>query len=404
MFKKASCSFFIFVLFLALAPQARTEFTAPAKNLSNSALDSLFPKIVQIPAKPDIFAIWVDTDGTTDFLYFVKSTDWGKTWTAPAGLSGSGQIRDPWYGNYINSYAISLAVDDPYIYIAMQWRPSASEDFEILYRRSTDLGETWEPWVQLTDTATDSRFPDVAARAGFVHVTYSDAWAGNEEIMYKRMGGNGGYPVSLTSRLTFSAGMSFFPKIALSKSGDTVHIVYEDDSSGQFNIFYKRIETYGAGSYSTQQLTSGSFFNGNPDITTSTGTDDQYVYIVYETEWPGNREIMYKRLNNYGAAGFSTYTARLSYSSTESRNPAIAFDGAYNTVHVTYADNWPGNFDVMYRYLSGSGAGGYSSWRVSYGTGESINPAVDCSGIWALVVWADKTSGNFEIYYKNSYY
>lgn len=404
MSKKLSWPLFLCVLLLALAPPAQSEFQAPAKNLSNSALSSLFPKVAQIPATPYVFVIWVETDGTSDYLYFAKSADSGATWTTPLALVGPGKIRDPWYGNYVNSYAISMAADNPYLHIVMQWRANDSEDFEVYYLRSADLGETWSYWVQLTDNTTDSRFPDVAARAGYVHVTYSDAWPGNEEIMYKRIELNGAGAVYPTRRLTFSGGMSFLPKVAVSKSGAIVNIVYEDDSSGQFNIFYKHIEDYGAGSYETRQLTSGSSFSGNPDIAVSTATDDQYVYIVYEADWPGNREIIFKRLDNYGGAGFTTRTVRLSYSSAESRNAAIAFDGIYETVHIAFQDNWPGNNDVMYRKFGGYAAGGYSSWRVSYGTGDSINSSVDCKGIWALAVWADNTSGNYEIYFKHAYY
>jgi len=386
---------------ILLAVAARADFTAPGKNLSNSANDSLFPKVCTVTGTDDVYVCWIETDGTNDHLTFSKSTDGGVTWRTPDELQVTGQIRDPLLSDTDNYYCLAMTVDPPYIHVVFQWRLNDSDDFEIFYARSPDLGENVSNWTftQLTNNSAASCFPDVAASGTYVHVTYQDSWPGNDEVFYKRVTDYGAGSVDQTRRLTFSSSPSNDPRIAVSQGGQSVHIVYHDPGLTTSNLFYKHIYDSGAGSYDTRQLTSGAFFNGMPEIATSTG-NDQYIYIVYQSFWPGNREIMYKRLDNYGVAPFNTYTARLTYSSTTSQSNSVAFDGTSNDVYVSYHDLWPGNYDVMYRKLSSYGGGSFTSQRVSWGVGTSNHSTVGAAGSSAWVAWSDNTSGNYEIYIK----
>jgi hypothetical protein len=390
------------LLFVLVLP-ARPDFSSAAKNLSNTpGQDSLYPKVVREPYTGIACVIWVEKAGDTDKLYISRTLDEGETWSAPQLLSGFGQILQG-TDDLADYYAFSMTADVPYLHVVIQRRPNSSSDFEILYRRSDDLGETWDDWVTLTSNTTDSRHPDVAARAGYVHIIYQDSWPGNEELFYKRIPGYGGGVPEQPIRMTYSSGASQYPRIAASKSGSIVNIVYDDDQTGQTNIYYKRVSDYGVGVQTTRQLTFGSGptgWNTLPDITTSTSSDPQYVYIVYQCGWAGNREIIYKRLDQFGAPTGTTYTARLTYSATESRSNSIDFDAAYSYVHISYHDNWAGNYEVMTKKLSSYGGGGFTSQRVSWGAGDSSHSTIAASSASAFVVWSDNSSGNYEILVK----
>lgn len=406
MLKKLAWLLLFAGLALWLAPLGYAQFTTPSVNISNSAMDSKFPKICHIAGAATELAAWIETDGSTDEIYFSKSTDGAVTWSTPVQLSFTGQILG--HSDELADYcAFNMEVADPYVHMVMQWRSSGSDDWEIWYNRSDDLGETWDGWVQLTSNTYASMYPDVATAGEYVHIAYQDDWPGNMEIMYKRIPNYGSATVDQTRRLTFSSTNSYFPKIAVREEGYCVSVVYEDNSSGPYNIFYKHIDDYGAGPYQTKQLTFGTDafvdWNGLPDIAVGTGSYDAYVYIVYQASWPGNREVMYKRLSNYGYDGFTTYTARLTYSTTESYSNAIDWDILYDYVHICYHDPWPGNNDVMFRKFDSGGGGSFTSQRVSWGTGDSSSATVGASGAWAYVAWADDTSGNYEIYVKKGY-
>jgi hypothetical protein len=408
MFKKVFFVFAFFGLTFCLGPQARADFTGASKNLSNSALASKCPKVVQIPGTETIFAIWVETDGDNDVLMLSRSTDSGLTWTTRAPVVSGGQIlnRVEPIDEIANKYTFSFVVDGPYIHIVFQARDSALDDYEIYYVRLSDLGDSINFLRALTSNSTDSRFPDVAVNGEYVHVTYQDSWPGNEEVFYKRVTNYGAGTMDLTRRLTFSSTDTWAPRIAISSSGYDVNIVYQDENAlGAQNIFTKHIENYGAGSYQTYQLTFGSDpdYNGIADIAAGAGDYAQYVYIVYQATWPGNKEIMYKRLSNYGVGPFTVYTARLSYSTADSLAPSIDFDTFYGNVHVSYHDSWPGNNDVMYKSFEYGGGAGFLTKRVSWGTGDSVYPSVAASGSWADIVWSDNSSGNYEVLFKRGY-
>jgi hypothetical protein len=269
--------------------------------------------------------------------------------------------------------------------------------------RSSDLGETaenWDVWLPLTNNTADTREPDVAADGEYVHVAYTDTWTGNYDIMYKRITGYGSGSVDLTRRLSF-AGSAWHPSIAVGNGGSCVSIVYEDYVTGYGRLVYKHIEGSGAGSYQTRQLTfATTSSNWRAEIDAGTGVYEQYVYISYESTYAGNREIMYKRLDNYGHSPYTTYTARLTYSTQDSLTGSIDCDASYGNIHVAYFDSWTGNWDVMHRVLTGGGGGAFFGDRVSWGAGDSSHPSIAASGQWAYVAWHDNTSGNYEIYVK----
>jgi hypothetical protein len=353
------------------------------------------PKNRRPDGSPNLFLIWVEYSAASEqLLYFAKSTDSGTTWSVSRQITFSGQV---WYPPDAR-YSHSMCVEEPYVHVVYNWRASDSDDWEIIYLRSDDLGETWDAPRALTKNASSSLFPDVAARGNYVHVTYQDDWPGNNEIMYKRITNYGAGAVDQTRRLTFSSTSSRYPQIAVSSSGESVSIVYEDIYNFVRNIFYKHIYDSGAGSYETRQLTFGTEHNFHPDVATSGAADPQYVYIVYQANWPGNPEIMYKRLDNFGQLPFNTYTVRLSYSTVDSVAPAIDFDTSNNNVHICYYDTWPGNPDVMYRRLGDFGGDGFLGQRVSWEEGESWSATLTSAGAWAYIAWMDDTSGNSEIY------
>jgi hypothetical protein len=204
---KAFCWFFRVVTFVFCTSAVRADFSSPAKNISNSSSPSLCPKIVGAPGSPNVYVIWIENvNALIDHLCFTKSTDHGVTWATPVQLTSQGQIKSVYY-----QYAFSLCVDEPYVHIVFNWRADATDDWEIRYCRSNDCGETWPVWTQLTNNDTSSLYPDVAARGSYVHVTYQDDWAGNFEVMYKRITNYGAGAVDQTRRLTSSAADTYFP-------------------------------------------------------------------------------------------------------------------------------------------------------------------------------------------------
>jgi hypothetical protein len=391
------CPFLLAVVLFSTTVPVSADFSKPSKNLSNDEWGwETAADIAVIPGTDKVFAIWtrLDSDLERERVKFSKSTDGGVTWSSPIGLN----CTNAWWWdnpNYWEMYGAALAVDDPYIHVVMSFSKTLTMEYEIYYRRSVDLGETWEPWVQLSNSSAPSVSPDVVAGGGYVHIVYVAGWPGNWEIMYKRIADNGAGPTDQTRRLTFSSGNSWSPALALSSNGLVVNIVYEDDTSGTSQILYKRLLNSGAGALETRSLTFGSNDKYAPGIVTSSGADDQYVFVVYlETLDPGSYQFqtIYKRLDQFGAAGGNVITARLTSLPTTATSLEIAFDGSTNTVAVICTASLPYENDaVFYKKLADYGGNGFITERVSYGAGRTSYPRVAAADGWAYVIWSDDT-------------
>ena len=77
-----------------------------------------------------------------------------------------------------------------------------------------------------------------------MHVVWHDDRDGNDEIYYK-LSLDGGVSWGSDIRLTSDPGLSYSPSVAVSSSPHTadVHVVWEDNGDGNFEIYYKRDPT-----------------------------------------------------------------------------------------------------------------------------------------------------------------
>jgi hypothetical protein len=112
-----------------------------------------------------------------------------------------------------------------------------------------------------------------------------------------------------------------------------------------------------------------------------------------------NFEIFYKKSSD-GGASWSKYK-RLTWNSGDSRSPTIAVD-SNNHLHLLWYDDSPGNDEIFYKRSMNGGAT-WATKRLTYNSGDSRAPhiAVDSSN-HLYVAWDDVTPGSRQIYYKMS--
>jgi len=110
----------------------------------------------------------------------------------------------------------------------------------ILFLLAQNLqAQSWQPTKRLTWNSGSSGGPAIATDpSGNIHVVWSDKTPGNSEIYYKRST-DGGSTWQSTKRLTWNSGDSRRPVVA-TDSGGNIHVVWEDDSPGNLEIYYKK--------------------------------------------------------------------------------------------------------------------------------------------------------------------
>jgi hypothetical protein len=268
------------------------------------------------------------------------------------------------------------------------WRDSTPGNEEILYKRNTI---SFDPDIDLSNTAGSSSGPAVAASGNNVYVVWSDFTPGNFEILYRRST-DGGATFGSTINLSNNGGSSSEPAVAV--SGNNVYVVWRDSTLGNTEILYRRSTDAGATFGGTINLSNTAGSSSEPAVAVSGNN----VYVVWRDSTPGNDEILYRRSTDGGAT--FRITTNLSTNAGSSSQPAVAASG--NNVYVVWTDNTPGNAEILYRRSTDGGATFGSTINLSNNAGTSFEPAVAASGNNVYVVWNDDTPGNFEILYRRS--
>jgi hypothetical protein len=366
---------------LLLFAQAAQAQWTTAKRLTWTSGASMGGSIA-VDSQGRLHVIWSDETPGNGEIYYKKSTDGGITWTPSRRLT--------WTAG--GSYGAALAVDSlDHLHVA--WQDETPGNVEIFYKKSTDGGDTWTANKRLTFNAGNSYQPDLAVDSSdCVHMVWSDATPGNCEVYYRRST-DGGDTWTVGQRLTWTTEWSGSQAMAVDSS-DILHAVWDDYVPGNAEIFYKKSTNGGATWLPTQRLswTSGSSFY--PDIAVDSSGN---LFVVWPDYTQGNGEICYKRSTDGGASWVTG--RRLSLTPGDSSGPVLAVDSLDN-VHVVWQDETPGNYEIYYKKSTDGGAGWTAGQRLSWTSGDSFSPAIASdSGNTLHVVWEDHTPGNYEIYY-----
>ena len=276
----------------------------------------------------------------------------------------------------------------------MVWNDGTPGNFEIFYRRSFDGGATFGPIINLSNNAGVSARPAIALSGNNVHVVWDDNTSGNFDILYRRSTDGGASFTESTKNISANSGSSFSPAIAVSAS--TVHVVWDDSTPGNNDILYRRSTNNGAAFHPIKNLSDNVGVSKVPSIA-AIGNN---VHVVWSDATSGNFEILYRRSID-GGNSFPNVIKNLSSNAGGSFVPAIAASG--NNVHVVWTDETSGNPEILYRRsIDGGNSFPNVIKNLSGNTGTSTISAISLSGNNVYVVWTDDTIGNFEIIYRTS--
>jgi hypothetical protein len=368
---------------LAFAQMALASTWGASQRLTWNSGVSECPSVA-VNAAGHIFMVWHDsTSGTSGSyeIYFKKSVNGGASWSANQRLTWtSAQSKNP-----------AIAIDG-WGYIHLAWQESTPGNTEIYYKKSTNGGTSWTANQPLTANSGISECPAIAVNsAGHVYVVWHDNASGNYEIYYKKSANNG-VSWSAIKRLTWNGGISKNPSIAIDGS-DYVHIAWDDSTPGNCEIFFKKSVNGGTTWTANRRLTWNGGESIRPVLAVDS-TDD--LHVVWQDGTPGNREIYHKR----SADGGATWTAnrRLTYTAQDSVKPAIGVDSSAG-IHLVWQEYTSSYPEVFYKNSTNGGVAWGANNRLTYTAGNTTEPSVaaDSAG-HVYAVWDDSTPGNYEIY------
>ena len=131
----------------------------------------------------NVFVIWCDDMSGEMEIYMKKSTDNGKTFGNATMIKSAGTLPTnikymPYSGQESDTITIDtrIALSGNNTYAS--WWDNKTGNWEVLYARSTDAGETFEDTINLSNSpTTDSTRSELAANGNNVYLTW---WETNQ--------------------------------------------------------------------------------------------------------------------------------------------------------------------------------------------------------------------------------
>jgi hypothetical protein len=333
-----------------------------------------------------------------------------------------------------------IAANDEGLHVV--WTDDRSGVREIYYIRRPAGGAAWTPPEMLSESGVEARAPAIAAADSTVHVAWLDYRDGNWSIYYRRREAGGTWTEA--ERLGTShvevppntpPAMLWEPDLAVSDSRVVgVAPVYP---------IWVRSKSFGPDDPTWVKSTITNRANNGHGVSIAARGDD--VYVTWTQIADQNWEVFFA----HSADGGRTWSEprQLVHAASNSYDPAVAV--TENAVHVVWADDYAGGFQVVYKRsydqgetwsppmlltrqpgwfpaLTATDGRLVLAWE-SYRTGNgeivtrtsldegltwsgaealtdypafSVYPALAGYGRRAYAVWQDNRAGNFEIYFK----
>lgn len=362
-------------------------------------------------ARDTVYVVWEDErDGDLLYrnIYANVSTNGGRDWKVEAiPLDG-----DP--DGDAMSLGPRLAVVEDAAYVA--WFDNRDGAYDIYLQATPDQGESWlaAPTRVDSDTAGESysAWPRLAANADRVVVAWEDSRAGATDI-YANVSDPTGEAFGADARLDRGdeAGEhnSFVPSIAM--VDDAVYVAWHDERNGENRDVFLNVSTDGASSWLDDPKRADSDAAGQADsINPQVAAIGDRVHVVWQDDRAGGYDVMHRRSTDRGASWavgenrMDTDTA----GESQSYDPVLSVraDNVLVGWQERRADaNNVGFNDLYYNYSANAGADwAAEDLRINSnapGTAYAVDLSLLPAGDGLIAVWADGRFGSSDIFSAN---
>jgi hypothetical protein len=218
-------------IFLIKSIDGGQTWSAP-QNLSNSSNNARWCNL-QL-RNNELFVLWNDQTGANyDDLdvFFTKSDNFGANWSLPQNITNNAA-----YNARLNTRLL-----DNSIYVAVSAKVDGLQSDILLYR-STDLGNTWESPVNLSDNSGNSSRPHLWVTPNYmdnhrIYAIWSDETYHANERVYLRYSNDNGFSWSDMTELSQPTEDAFWPQLAGNpgSTSDQLYMAWVRPHDGTFN-------------------------------------------------------------------------------------------------------------------------------------------------------------------------
>jgi hypothetical protein len=340
-------------------------------NLSNDSGNSQLPELAATGS--NVYVVWQDNSTGNDEIYFMRSNNSGQTFEEPLILSNDfGKSESP---------QVVAAGNNVYVV----WQDNSTENDKIYFIRSIDSGQEFAKPLNLSKDSGNSKLPELAATGSNVYVVWQGNSTGNDEIYFKASLKNG-VNFRATKNLSNDTGKSGSPHLAA--AGNNVYVVWQDNSTGNDEIYFKASLKKGVTFRAAKNLSNDSAKSESPQLIAS-GNDTLVFWVRNDGT---DSEILYKT----GTASFFRGEQNIS-SLDKVAYPKLSIDG--NNLFAVWESHSNTN-DSKHIVALPFSFSSRSAFVISNFSGYSVNPVVTTLGSNAYVIWQDQSIPKGDIFFK----
>ena len=420
--EKAGISFGIMIFFFLVGTVFDSNTLAIENStfiLSDVTYDSINPEISV--SGDDIYSSWIsNVDSNNSDVMFSKISNASALPTSISNVSNTPGI----------SNIIKLKASKNNVYIT--WEDKQSGQWQLLFRKSQDGGETFSNLRNLSDTTGNVHLHDLSTSRGNVFVV----WAANENVsstnkdIFFRKSVNFGNSFDETINLSDNTDDSLDPHMVTNENGTIIYIVWtecdikHDDpicsivftkSLNQGESFTGPVKVSNGMRHSDDRSTlsyvlnhtaannnlnepsSNTSFNStinegsnsiNPSIFAT--PDGRQIYVIWEQimSAKGNSEIFLTSSKDYG----SSFNQIFNVSNTPGISRLAHGQLLGKDIYAAWSDtiNHSRTFDIMLTKIDDRGIINYVR-NLSNNSGNSVSPNLLATDGKLFVTWTDDT-------------
>lgn len=364
-----------------LAAETQAARFENATNFTENQNDSVYGQVAA--AGESVYVVWEESvQGQNYDIFYKKSLDSGDSFESSViNLSNnSGFSEHP-----------QIAVSGNSVYIA--WTDNTLGTKEVLFAKSTSGGNAFEGTTTLSNPDASSYNTEIVASGDNVYVVWQERNDGRDAIIF-RASTDGGDSFGDEVPIAASADQVAFPKVAA--DGNSVHVVWA--SPDQPALHYVTSTDGGASFSPIRQL------NGGMDVGESqVAAYDDNIYVIWGGLASQSVSQLFYVTSTDGGATF-TEPVGLDDAFTDPMNVELAIttpeqnaDG--HIVHiVAQVETSHDNEEIL---LTSSANGNTFTDPVNLSNNEGVSecPSIAVSGNNIFVIWEDRTVGNNEIFF-----
>lgn len=300
-----------------------TTFSSPMQ-ISDPSKDSAFPQVTSYGN--NVYVTWLSrtTNDVTNVL-FAKSSDGGNTFATPIAITthGGNSGIPKIYANGNNVYLI--------------WEDNSAKNFDVYLSTSSDSGNTFDAPVNISNNAGDSGAPQMIVNGNNVYTTWMDFTPGNFEVMFSKST-DGGQTFTKPINISTDAQDSGYPQLVA--IGNNVYITWTNAISDKnYDIFFAK-STDGGKTFSQPLNVSNTMgLSGWPQIAVNSN-----VYISWVDQTPGYYHIYIAKSPDDG----NSFESPVDVDSNSSDSWYNKMAVSPNTVYLTWAEVGKNSSNIMF--------------------------------------------------------